>query len=150
MLYRFTSSYVTLIINNKEITMKKPVNINDKTLNDNTPVKIDDSIKTYDDLKNAHAFLDDGVITLKLNLSDKLDHINKIIADSNNANASYRIKLSDNNKALILNKKCLQILNDNGIKLNKVYISYNKNTLLFNTISKILSDNKDVFTLRDN
>ena len=129
---------------------KTPVNINDKALDDNTPVKIDDSIKTYDDLKNAHAFLDDGVITLKLNLSYKLDHINKIIADSNNANASYRIKLSDNNKALILNKKCLQILNDNGIKLNKVYISYNKNTLLFNTISKILSDNNDIFTLRDN
>lgn len=127
-----------------------PVDINDKTLNDNTPVKIDDSIKTLDELKNAKAFLGDGVITLKLNLSDKLDNINKIIADSSNANASYKIKLSDNNKALILNKKCLQILNDNGIKLNKVYISYNKNTLLFNTIAKILNDNKDVFTLRDN
>ena len=128
---------------------KTPVDINDKTL-DNTPVKIDDDIKTYDELKNANAFLEDGVITLKLNLSDKLDNINKIIADSNSANASYRIKLSDNNKALILNKKCLQVLNDNGIKLNKVYISYNKNTLLFNTIAKIFNDNKDVFTLRDN
>lgn len=86
----------------------------------------------------------------ELKLNDKIDNINKIISDSNNANASYKIKLSDNNKALILNKKCLQVLNDNGIKLNKVYISYNKNTLLYNTISKILSDNKDIFTLRDN
>jgi len=85
-----------------------------------------------------------------LKLNDKIENINKVIENSNTNNASYRIKLSDNNKALILNKKCLQVLNDNGIKLNKVYISYNKNTLLFNTIAKILSDNKDVFTLRDN
>ena len=123
---------------------------NNKTIDDNTPVKIDDNIKTIDELKNAKAYLGDGVITLKLNLSDKLDNINKIIEDSNSTNASYRIKLSDNNKALILNKKCLQVLNDNGIKLNKVYISYNKNTLLYNTIAKIFNDNKDVFTLRDN
>ena len=112
------------------------------------PLKIDKNIDTMDKLMHAKVHLTEDGIMLKLN--DKIDDINKIINDSNNANASYRIKLSDNNKALILNKKCLQILNDNGIKLNKVYISYNKNTLLFNTISKILSDNKDIFTLRDN
>lgn len=81
-----------------------------------------------------------------LKLAQKLNEINALIEKAKTAQNTYKIKITENNKALVLNKNTLKTLNENGIKLEKVYISYNKNKALYNAIENILRENSDIFT----
>ena len=83
-------------------------------------------------------------------LDDKVENINKLIEDSKKTSgARYRIKLTENNKTLILNKKSLQVMANHGINLDKNYISYKKDAKLYNTIYKIVTVNDDYFMLQE-
>ena len=81
----------------------------------------------------------------KLNLSEKLDKINSIIKNSENGKNNYKRIVTEKNKVLILRKNTIKTLNNNGIELNKTYISYNSTPLLYNTIEKVLTENKNIF-----
>lgn len=81
----------------------------------------------------------------KLKLSEKLEKINTIIENSKNGKNTYKKVITEKNKVIILRKNTLKTLNDNGIKLEKVYISYNSTPLLYNTIENILKDNNTIF-----
>ena len=80
-----------------------------------------------------------------LKLSEKLENINAIIEKAKNAKNTYKIKITENNKSLVINKSTLKVLNENGVKLNTTYISYRKTPLLFNTLEKVLTENSDIF-----
>ena len=83
-------------------------------------------------------------------IDDKVENINKLIEDSKKTSgARYRIKLTENNKTLILNKKSLQVMANHGINLDKNYISYKKDAKLYNTIYKIVTVNDDYFMLQE-
>lgn len=81
-----------------------------------------------------------------LKLVEKLEKINEKIEKAQNVKNSYRINITEKNKAIILSKNAQNVLNDNGINLQKVYISYNATPELYNTIEQVLKDNSDVFT----
>lgn len=83
-----------------------------------------------------------------LKLSEKLENINKIIENEKTAKNTYKVIISEKNKALILNKSTLEKLNSEGVELEKVYISYNKSPELYNAIHNILVENKDIFRAR--
>ena len=81
----------------------------------------------------------------KLNLSEKIENINAIIKNSENGKNTYKKIITEKNKVLILRKNTIKTLNNNGIELNKTYISYNSTPLLYNTIEKVLTENKNIF-----
>lgn len=85
----------------------------------------------------------------ELKLSSALEDINNTIASANTAGAWYKVKYTDTNKALILSKKALEVLQGAGVNLEKVYISYNKHPQVFTAIENILVDNPDIFAARE-
>ena len=84
-----------------------------------------------------------------LKLSSTLEDINKTMASANTAGVWYKVKYTDTNKALVLSKKALEVLQGAGVNLEMVYISYNKYPQVFNTIENILVENSDIFTARE-
>ena len=85
----------------------------------------------------------------KITLSEKLENINKIIEQAKNGKNTYKRVLTEKNKVLILRKGTLKTLNENGIELKNTYISYNSTPLLYTTIEKVLTENKDTFQCLD-
>lgn len=83
----------------------------------------------------------------KIKLTEKLEKINAIIENSKNGKNTYRKVITEKNKVIIISKGTLKTLNNNGVKLEKTYISYNSTPLLYNTMEKILTENKEVFQL---
>lgn len=85
----------------------------------------------------------------KIVLSEKLENINKIIEQAKNGKNTYKRVLTEKNKVLILRKGTLKTLNENGIELKSTYISYNSTPLLYTTIEKVLTENKNTFQCLD-
>lgn len=83
-----------------------------------------------------------------LKLFSTLEDINNTIASASTAGAWYRVKYTDTNKALVLSKKALEVLQGAGVNLEKVYISYNKYPQVYTAIENILTENSDIFTAR--
>lgn len=82
----------------------------------------------------------------KIILSEKLEKINAIIENSKNGKNTYKRIISEKNKVLLLRKGTVKTLNENGVNITSTYISYNSTPLLYNTIEKILKENKNTFT----
>ena len=83
-----------------------------------------------------------------LKLNEKLEKINTALKTVNNSKNWYKIELTEKNKILKISKNTLSTLQENGIELEKTYLSYNNSPVAYNAILEVLKNNTDIFTLR--
>lgn len=84
-----------------------------------------------------------------LKLNEKLEKINEKIEKTKNNKNWYREEITEKNKTLKLSKNALSTLQQNGIKLEKTYISYNNEMSVYNIILELLELNDDIFYKRN-
>lgn len=82
---------------------------------------------------------------LKLKLNEKIEKINEEIEKTKNNKNWYVEEITEKNKKLKMGKNTLSTLQENGIKLEKTYISYNDEMGVYNIILEILKLNDDIF-----
>lgn len=80
-----------------------------------------------------------------LKLNEKLEKINEKLENEKNNKNWYKEEISEKNKVLKLSKNALNTLQQNGVKLEKTYISYNTSKNVYNVILDILKLNSDIF-----
>ena len=83
--------------------------------------------------------------TLKLNTS--IEEINKISANTKYSKAWYKEEITEKNKTLKFSKNALEILQNEGINIDKTYISHNREQALY-TVIKFIFDNSECFSKR--
>ena len=80
-----------------------------------------------------------------LKLNEKLEKINSELEKVKNNKNWYKEEITEKNKVLKLSKNTLKTLQENGVKLEKTYISYNTSKGVYNVILDILKLNSDIF-----
>lgn len=77
-----------------------------------------------------------------------LKSLNEKIEKEKTVKNWYKSTITEKNKTLILAKSTLEILQKNGVKLEKTYISYNNSPNTYNAIMEILQKNPNHFIAR--
>lgn len=80
-----------------------------------------------------------------LKLNEKLEKINLELEKTKNNRNWYKEEITENNKTLKLSKNTLKTLQENGVKLEKTYISYKNENGVYNIILELLKLNDDIF-----
>ena len=83
------------------------------------------------------------------NIILKITEKEKQAIETETNKSNYRVKhsITEKNETLQFNKKAIEFLQENGVKLDKMYFSKKANTTLYNTLHTIVKNNSDIFTL---
>lgn len=98
------------------------------------------------------SIFNNGAIKVKImnnNIILKITEKEKETVEKESNKNNYRVKhsITEKNETLQFNKNAIKFLQENGVKLEKVYYSKNANTTLYNTLYTIVKNNSDIFTL---
>lgn len=83
-----------------------------------------------------------------LKLSEKLEKINSTLENEKSTKNTYREVITEKNKTLHFSAETRKTLEKEGLNLENIeynYISYKAKPLSYNTILKVLKENKDIF-----
>ena len=83
-----------------------------------------------------------------LKLSEKLEKINENLENEKSTKNTWYEVITERNKVLHFTSETRKTLEKEGLNLENIaynYISYNDKPLSYNSLRKVLSENKDIF-----
>ena len=60
---------------------------------------------------------------------------------------TVKFTLTDKNKTIVFTKKAVELLKQNGVNISKNYFSYNATPSVYNSLEKLVYENKEKFTI---